>query len=359
MESKQWRKLGILGPAIPDAALLNNVVGFALGEPEVEVHTVGAYGIGSSVLNMTTGGLWRVYGSARPADSSLRTLAFSVVVKLIQSPLLWGGIERIPQEFRPGLVANYPWRTEAEVYASGLSDAMPLNSRLPKPFGVVEVGEDRAVIWMEDVVQDDHAEWSDEQFRDAAGVLGFLAGSTAVERCSEGIRDTRRPNRLKYFLAGVGKSVLIPAIKGHEIWSHPAVAANSDPALVSGLRSFADQSHLLVDEMMTLPALPAHGDACPQNLLTEGEDPVTGRTNFAVVDWGMFGQVCAGYDLAQLLAGRVNEGTMPGTALHRLEPICMDAYCAGLKAAGSTVSRNQVRRVLAISIAVFSGLTAV
>jgi hypothetical protein len=287
------------------------------------------------------------------------TLEFSVVVKLLQSPLLWSGIERVPEEFRPGLMANYPWRTEAEVYASKLSVAMPPNSRLPDTFGVVELGTDRAAIWMEDVVQNDEAGWSDEQFMDAAKMLGFLAGSAAVRHCTEAVQDIRRPDRLKYFLTGVGEAVLIPSIMGPQVWEHPAVAAHADPALISRLRSFADQAHTLVEEMIILPALPAHGDACPQNLLIEGKDPLTGRSRFAVVDWGMFGQACAGYDLAQLLAGRVNEGTMPGTVLRHLEPLCIDAYCEGLRAAGSTVARDQVRRGLAISVAVFSGLTAV
>lgn len=359
MQPKQWPELETLGPAAPDAGFLSRVAALALNEPGVEVLSVGVSSIGPPVLNMTTGGLWQVYGLARPTGSPSSTLKFSVVVKLLQSPLLWSGTDRVPVEFRPGLVANYPWRTEAEVYASELSVAMPLNSRLPDTFGVVELGTDRAAVWMEDVAWSAQAEWSDKQFMDAAQMLGFLAGSDAVRHCTEVIENIRRPDRLKYFLAGVGEAVLIPAIKGDQLWAHPAVAAHSDTALISELRSFVDQSGSLVEEMMNLPVLPAHGDACPQNLLIEGKDPLTGSTRFAVVDWGMFGQVCAGYDLAQLLAGRVNEGTMPGAALEHLEPLCVGAYCDGLAEAGTTVPRNQVRRGLAVSIAVFSGLTAV
>lgn len=359
MRAEQWQTLELLGPAVPDTQLLERVAALALGEPEVEVLSVDGSSIGSPVLNITTGGLWRVHGVARAAGPGRRSLEFSVVVKLLQSPLLWHGIEGVPEEFRAGLVANYPWRTEAEVYASALSEGMPLNSRLPTLFSIAELGPDRAAIWMEDVSEDGHTGWSDKQFTDAARMLGFLAGSQEARLTSEGIEEPRRPDRLRYFLAGVGEAVLIPAIKGQELWQHPAVAASSDRALVRGLRSLADQSHSLVDEMVTLPVLAAHGDACPQNLLIEGVDPVTGLTNFAVVDWGMFGQVCAGYDVAQLLAGLVNEGALPGPALERLEPVCLDAYCDGLREAGSPVTRAQVRRGLAISMAVFCGLTAI
>lgn len=153
-------------------------------------------------------------------------------------------------------------------------------------------------------------------------MLGLRAGTPEVRQCSEAVQDTRRPDRLKYFLSGVGDAVLIPAIKGQDLWEHPAIAGHSDPALVEGLRSFADQCPLLVDEMMTLPALPAHGDACPQNFLIEGADPVTALTNFVLVD-------------------------------------CVDAYLDGLGRSASAVSRGEVRRGLAISMAVFAGLTAV
>lgn len=359
MESGHREGLESLGPGRPEAELLNNVAALALREPRVDVLSATASRIGLPALNMTTGGLWRVQGMAGGEDASLPPREFSVVVKLLQSPLLWSGIERVPEEYREALAANYPWRTEAEVYTSGLSEALPANSRLPELFRVVELGPDRAAIWMEDIAPDGNPEWSDKHFRDAARVLGLLAGTPEVRQCSEAIQDTRRPDRLKYFLSGVGDAVLIPAIKGQDLWEHPAIAAHSDPALVEGLRSFADQCPLLVDEMMTLPALPAHGDACPQNFLIEGADPVTGLTNFVLVDWGMFGEVCVGYDLGQLLAGRVNDGTLPGTALERLEPICVDAYLDGLGRSASAVSRGEVRRGLAISMAVFAGLTAV
>ncbi|WP_283562414.1 hypothetical protein [Paenarthrobacter sp. PH39-S1] len=47
-----------------------------------------------------------------------------MVVKLVQSPLLWSGIEQVPLQFREELAHHYRWRTEAEVYASELAAAM-------------------------------------------------------------------------------------------------------------------------------------------------------------------------------------------------------------------------------------------
>ncbi|MDJ0358546.1 hypothetical protein QMG52_21365 [Paenarthrobacter sp. PH39-S1] len=49
---------------------------------------------------------------------------FGMVVKLVQSPLLWSGIEQVPLQFREELAHHYRWRTEAEVYASELAAAM-------------------------------------------------------------------------------------------------------------------------------------------------------------------------------------------------------------------------------------------
>lgn len=145
-----------LGNAAPAATALAEIAAAALGSPGAVVESAQAAALPLAQLNMTTGGLWRVQGTARPAGeifSSEHTTAvpFSTVVKVIQSPLLWPGIGQVPPHMREDLVRQYPWRTEAMVYASNLSTALPDGGLLPQIFAIHELDGQRTALWMEDV----------------------------------------------------------------------------------------------------------------------------------------------------------------------------------------------------------------
>jgi hypothetical protein len=110
----------------------------ALREPAVKLLSARATEITFPMFNMTTGGLWRVEGTtcgASPGGSAAAS-RFSIVAKLLQSPLLWSGIGRVPPHFKDGLALHYPWRTEAQVYASDLAEAMPVGGRLSEIYNI-------------------------------------------------------------------------------------------------------------------------------------------------------------------------------------------------------------------------------
>jgi hypothetical protein len=365
MHTATLENLDALGAAALGPAELARVAASALRTPPVvELVSARATAIADPASNMTTGGLWRVEGAARTPRTGRRVPAagtrFGAVVKLVQSPLLWSGIDQLPPDFRDGLARNYPWRTEARVYASGLDGAMPAGGRLPEVYRIDELDGQRTAIWMEDVAECPDAQWSDDRFHHAATLLGRLAGSSAVRELGPDITGTWDADRVRFYLDGPGTLVFFPAVQGQGLWDVPAVAAAADPALIEGMRCLAGRAYELADEITALPALPAHGDASPQNLLVESTaDGPGGGTGFAVIDWGMYGGACAGFDLSQLLAGRVNQGTMGAEALYRLEPLCLHAYCEGLAEAGTTVDEDTVRRGHAASMALFAGLQAV
>ncbi|MFK0009673.1 phosphotransferase [Paenarthrobacter sp. NPDC090520] len=356
MKAAVLNNMDALGPAALDQGALAGIAAAALDAPSVELLSANASEITFPMFNMTTGGLWRVDGTAR-IGSAEDSAPFSVVVKLVQSPLLWGGIEQVPPQMRRDMVRHYPWRTEAEVYASDLADAMPAGGRLPKVYSIQDTDEQRTAMWMEDVTESPGAVWDDDRFRDAATLLGRLAGSTAVKDRGPVLRVEKDADRMRFFLKGVGAMLLIPGIQGDDLWKIPAVAEAADPHLIAGLRSLTLRAAGLMEEIIALPALPAHGDASPQNLLIERTDGAS--TEFAVIDWGLYGGACAGFDLGQLLAGLVNQGTMSGEELYRLEPLCLRAYCEGLADAGVETSEAEVRRGHAASMALFTGLSAV
>ena len=95
----------------------------------------------------------------------------------------------MPEHLREELPKRYPWRTEAQVYASGLHAAMPDGGRLPALYRTIELDAQRTAIWMEDVAELDGAAWTDTRFEDAARLLGRLAGSPAVRECVASVPD--------------------------------------------------------------------------------------------------------------------------------------------------------------------------
>jgi hypothetical protein len=336
------------------------VVGAALAQDGVTVSSATAESIIPAGANMTTGGLWRITGTALTSTGPGAQQAgrpFSVIAKLIQSPLRWPGIGVVPAEFRQQLADRYPWRTEVQAYAAGISTALPGNARMPRTFRISEPGDEQILIWMEDVRDGDVLAWTDQKFAEAAYVLGGLAGSKAMDACIAAVADAADASRLRFFLEGVGSQLLIPAIRGDDLWRHPAVARVADAEVVSGLRKIADGSGALVEELASMPQLPMHGDASPQNLLTDNNTG-GGSAGFVLIDWGSFGRGATGFDLAQLLAGRVNDGLMPGTDLYRLAPVCVEAYCSGLAEAGTVPDPVAVARGQVAAMAVFSGLFA-
>lgn len=360
MCSAPLENMQVLGPASVDAGKLAVFAAAALQAPSAAIVSAGATEISMPLSNMTTGGLWRIKGTAATATAAAATNRhFSIVVKLLQSPLLWAGISQVPESFRGPLERGYPWRTEVSVYTSELAQVLPAGCRLPRVYGIEELDPKRAAIWMEDLAECTGPGWNDERFRHAANLLGRLAGSKAIQTLGATLEAAGDADRLRLFVESACTLVFIPRLMGEDLWSIPAVAEAASPRLIQGLRTLAGRAHSLVDQIPALPAVAAHGDASPQNLLVESRDSGPGgSTGFAVIDWGMFGLACAGYDLGQLLAGRVNEGTMQGRELYRLEPLCLRAYCEGLADSGTEVPESVVRRGHALSMALLSGLTA-
>jgi hypothetical protein len=335
-------------PAVAAASLRRSVTDLA----EVQAESITPPG-----ANMTTGGLWRITGTARAHEGDGRPgdQPFSVVAKLTQSPLLWSGIDVVPPDLREQLGLRYPWRTEAQAYASGLAAALPDVAWMPDAYLITEIDPQRTLIWMADAAGA-AANWSDSEYAHAAYALGRISGSPDVAGCVAQVADATTILRLRFYLEGVGSQLLIPMIQGNDIWQHPAVTGAADEAVITGLRRLADDCWDLMDGLVALPQLPVHGDASPQNLMLRHPAANGSRTGFAVVDWGNFGRGPAGFDLAQLLAGRVNSGDLSGDQLHRLAPLCGEAYCEGMSDAGAEPVPSEVRHGMVAALALFSGL---
>jgi hypothetical protein len=295
---------------------------------------------GIPLFSMTTGGLWRLAGTAMDDRGTRR---FHAVLKVVHTPLRWAGIDAIPVDMRGYIVAHVPWRTEAEVYRSDLANFLPAGLRLPDMYLIEDLDEDSAGIWMEDVQTDPARDWNNDCYTQVAYLLGYLAGVPGAPTGME--RD------IADFVTGPGEHVFVPMLRSGILHSHPAFDGTIDHHLEQDMLLFVDHLPSLLAEAATLPRTRAHGDACPQNMLQT-------RTGTVALDWGSFGTTTAGFDLGQLLAGRANEGLLDGPTMAMLAPACLSAYLDGLLDAGMSLPPALVRRGFGISMAFQSGLSA-
>ena len=133
------------------------------------------------------------------------------------------------------------------------------------------------------------------------------------------------------------------------------MAETFSPALRARLLTAADALPSYLAELDAAPLGAAHGDACPRNLLIPGSRP----DDFVLIDFAFWCRAPLGFDLTQLLMGEVQLGERPAAQLADLDELCLAAYVRGLAAEGCDVPLDVVRRVHALLMLLFAGLTAV
>ena len=71
------------------------------------------------------------------------------------------------------------------------------------------------------------------------------------------------------------------SLRDDGVWRHPLVAGAFDDELRERLLARGRPAPAYVDELLALPRVAAHGDACPNNLLV-----VDGYDGFVLIDFG-------------------------------------------------------------------------
>lgn len=105
-----------------------------------------------------------------------------IFVKTIRSLRHWPLILMLPEAYRNAAIARFPWRTEADVYASSMLEALPDGLRAPRVYAIDDLGDDRVRIWMEDLPQTP-VTWDATRYEAAARRLGRLPGAPAETGC--------------------------------------------------------------------------------------------------------------------------------------------------------------------------------
>ena len=115
-----------------------------------------------------------------------------------------------------------------------------------------------------------------------------------------------------------------------------------------------EQLRELVDEVESLPAGIAHGDACNRNLMISASRP-----ELVMIDFGFVRHAPLGFDLGQLILGEVQTGERPADDLESDWSASLSAYVEGMRAEGNETELAGVGRASAICMAIFNGLTAI
>jgi Phosphotransferase enzyme family len=295
----------------------------------------------------TTESIQRIRGVALAAGERR---AFTAIAKTVRSIRHFPPVSALPMEIQAMADAALPWRVEPEVYRSGLHGSLPPDLRAPRLYEVEDLPDDRARIWIEDVVSDPIV-WDTETYAAAAFAFGRLAGRYPAAA----IPWTFTPmtwDLHRYLETRVGPAV-IPVLADDATWSHPLIRAEVDEHLRADLWSLWERGHELASLADGQPRTLCHGDACPQNLLM---DASPGR--FVAIDWGLAGTAVVGMDLVQLVAGRVDSGELTAEKVEDLMGITLDPFLSGLALEGMEVRRSDLDLAVDVSLVVRCAFTA-
>jgi hypothetical protein len=337
-----------LGPAAVDEPTLARMLATHLGiTGPVSVGTVEVTEHPYALDAITTASRHLVRGTL---VTTVGERSFGLFVKVVQAWERSPVFAFVPEAFRERAAAGVPWRTEPLAYRSDLGDRLPDGLTMPRAVAVLDLDELSCAIWLEELDVLDVA-WDDERHRRAARLLGRLSGSAAVAPLADlsGLGWT-----LRDYLDGRLGIQVIPMLRDDGVWHHPLVAGAFDADLRDRMFAAADRAPELVEEAVGLPHLPAHGDACPNNLLA-----VEGAPGFVLVDYGFWMPMPPGADLGQLLVGDVQIGRSRAGDLAARDAANLDAYVAGLRDEGCDVPAEVVARGHALHHLLMTGLSSI
>jgi hypothetical protein len=226
------------------------------------------------------------------------------------------------------------WKREWHVYRAAWLPRLQGGLVAPRCLGTGE-GEGGAWIAMEDLTDYDERPWSLQNFATTARHLGEFNGSYLV---GEPIpSESWLPqNWLRGWTARAEPMIrLLP-----EVADHPLIGRIYPPTAVQEMLQLWSEREVVHDALDWLPQTFCHQDSFPSNVFLRRSAQLE---QSVAIDWAFCGQGPVGQDLAPLVAASLHlfqaEGLDPG----RLEAQCLQAYLAGLRAAGWSGPEDDVR----------------
>ncbi|WP_183092297.1 aminoglycoside phosphotransferase family protein [Nocardioides stalactiti] len=334
-----------LGPADVSDEELAALVADLLGAPDVRLVSSTASSVPYDIPAITTAGRYLVEGEAEIGGERR---PFALFVKHVQEWSRSPYFAAVPEEIRDVARAAVPWRTEGAVYRSDLAAHLPEGLSMPRALAVRDLDESSYAVWLE-LVPTVEAAWDLTRDVEAAELLGRFAATPGVRGLAGiGGHDVG----VRSYAAGRLTHQVLPTLRDEGIWHHPLVASSFGP-LRARLLDAADRMDALVEEVLGLPELVAHGDACSNNLLVRPDRP-----GFTLIDFGYLAATPVGFDLNQLLVGDIQIGRRPVDDVAERHAACLAAYGDGLTAAGTDLPSATVARSHALTLLLYTGLSS-
>lgn len=338
-----------LGPADIDDVELTRLVAALLGHDAEQVTVLDSVvePVDYHLPAITTAARHWVRGLARTPRGDE---PFAMFVKHVQAWHRHPYFAAVPEEHRAAAAASVPWRTEPLAYRSDLAARLPEGLRMPRALAVMDLPDDAAALWLEEV-DAPSATWDLPRYERAAFLLGRMAASVQVAPLADlGFFGS---GTVDHFVFGRLRLQVVPLLLDDEIWTHPVLRATFRPPLRDRIRTAAERVDEYAAELRAFPTTASHGDASPNNLLP-GPTP----DSFVLIDYGFWAPKPLGFDLGQLLVGEVQLDRQSPTTLVETDATITDAYRRGLAADGLAVSHSELRRAHALQLLLFTGLSA-
>lgn len=295
------------------------------------------------------------YEPGSPATAALarvRGNGWSVFVKQIQSVRHWPRLHLVPEAFRANFAEQFPWRQELAIWDERFAGRLPKNMRVPVLYRLTDLGDDRLLIWMEDVDAIGDAEWTLDHFARAATALGAL---TARRMDAETLAATGVPTGygLREYTGSRVRRLAIPQLDNDAAWAHPHLADGA--SVRSALRKLSGRCEAVLQRLDELPQAVPHGDASPQNLLV----PRSAPDEFVAIDLSFQSPQAVGFDLGQLLIGLVHAGHLDTARLPEIHERILVSFIEGLAAEGFVADPDRVHYGYVGSLLLRAGFTAI
>ncbi len=267
-------------------------------------------------------------------------LDWSIILKVIQSPANQG-YYNLNDDNDPAHW-NY-WKRELLVYQSGWLENLPEGITAPHCYEAVELPENIAGIWLEDVQDSFAGNWPLYRYALTARHLGRLNG-TYISRRELPSYPWLSRNRTRQWLSSIAWRDFP--------WDHPR-ARQQFPALeVNYFRQMLqDQNHFL-NKLEQLPNTVSHGDTYPTNF--KSRRSARNQEQTVAIDWAMAGIEPLGDDLGQLVYGTYMN--LKGYKLHDISHTLFTSYVNGLEDSGCRVDPKWIRFGYTVSAALRVGL---
>jgi hypothetical protein len=334
--------LTTLGRAALDDQELTGLVRTITARADAEPATVRVEPVDYAIGTPTTEALLRLHGTARLAGGE--SADWSCFVKRIQSARWWKGLELVAEPLRVDFIEKVPWRLELAVHTTGLAAQLPDGLRLATAYRIDEYDDDRATLWMENVVEAPGS-WDSDRFERAVYLLGRLSARRQphlVEPSLSRPGSTLPGTALRYYIMGRVQRWALPALADLDTWREPllaaAVHAAGEQSLRADLLELGERLPAVLDALDSLPQTYQHGDASPQNLLVPAGEP----ERFVAIDWGFDCPQAVGFDLGQLLVGLAHAGELEPEDLPAVHRVIVRAFTDGLHREGLAVPQETV-----------------